>query len=215
MKMNGATEDVIKMHLFPFSLRDKARGWLQSLLPGSINTQEELAQRFLSKFFPPSKTSQLRGEIAQFRQMDFKPLYKAWECFKDFLRHCPQHGYQEWFQIQLFYNGLNGQTRTIMHAAASGTLLSKTTEDAFRLLEEMSTNNCQWPEERSKKAARIHEVDPIISLQPKSRPQQTRQLPSPQRCSQQRVNHGLCFFPEYGGGCYGSRAMLVCEQSEL
>ena len=51
-----------------------------------------------------------------------------------------------------------------MDVAASGTLLSKTTEEAYRLLEEMSTNNCQWPGERSKKAARIHEVDPILSL---------------------------------------------------
>ena len=53
-----------------------------------------------------------------------------------------------------------------MDAAASGTLLSKTVEEAHRLLEEMSTNNCQWPGERSmaKKAARIHEVDPIQSL---------------------------------------------------
>ena len=51
--------------------------------------------------------------------------------------------------------------RTIVDAAASGTLLSKTTEEALRLLEEMSANNCQWPGERSKKAAGIHEVDPF------------------------------------------------------
>ena len=51
-----------------------------------------------------------------------------------------------------------------MDAAASGTLLSKTIEEAHRLLEEMSANNCQWPGECSKKAARIHEVDPIMSL---------------------------------------------------
>ena len=164
VKMNGVTEDVIRMCLFRFSLRDKARGWLQSLQLGSINTWEELAQRFLSKFFLPSKTSQLRGKIAQFRQMDFEPLYEAWQRFKDLLRCCPQHGYQEWFQIQLFYNGLNGQTRTTIEAAASGTLLSKTTKEAFRLLEEMFANNYQWPGERSKKAMKIHEVDPIMSL---------------------------------------------------
>ena len=74
MKMNDVIEDVIRMWLFPFSLRDKARGWLPS---GSINTWEELAQRFLSKFFPPSKTSKLKGEIAQFRQLDFETLYEA------------------------------------------------------------------------------------------------------------------------------------------
>ena len=51
-----------------------------------------------------------------------------------------------------------------MDAAASGTLLSKTSEEAYRLLEEMSANNYQWPEEHSKKAVGIHEVDPIMSL---------------------------------------------------
>ena len=89
------------MCLFPFSLRDGTRGLLQLLQPGIINTWEELTQRFLSNFFPPTKTYQLRGEIVQFRQMDFKSLYEEWERFKDLLRHCPHHGYQEWFQIQL------------------------------------------------------------------------------------------------------------------
>ena len=51
-----------------------------------------------------------------------------------------------------------------MDVVASGTLLSQTVEEAHRLLEEMSANNCQWPRERSKKAAGIHEVDPIVSL---------------------------------------------------
>ena len=50
-----------------------------------------------------------------------------------------------------------------MDAATSDTLLSKTTEEAHRLLEEMSTNNCQWPGERSKKVVGIHEVDSILS----------------------------------------------------
>ena len=38
IKMNGVIEDVIRMRLFPFLLRDKARGWLHSLQLGSINT---------------------------------------------------------------------------------------------------------------------------------------------------------------------------------
>ena len=55
VKMNGVTEDVIRIRLFSFFFRDKARGWLQSLQPGSIGSWEELAQKFLTKFFPPSK----------------------------------------------------------------------------------------------------------------------------------------------------------------
>ena len=53
-----------------------------------------------------------------------------------------------------------------MDAAASGTLLSKAAEEVYRLLEEMSANNCQWPSEHSlaRKVVGIHEVDPIVSL---------------------------------------------------
>ena len=154
------------MRLFLFSLRYKALGWLQSLQPSSVATWEELAQKFLTKFFPLSKTSHLRGEVAQFRQMDFKPLYEAWERFKDLIWRCPQHGYQDWFQIQLFYNGLNGQTQTIIDVVASSTLLSKTMKKAQKLLEEMAANNFQCPNVRSlaKKVARVHEVNPIVSL---------------------------------------------------
>ena len=81
-------------------------------------------------------------------------------------QRCPLHGYQDWFQIQLFYIGLNDQKRKIVDAAAKCILLSKTANEANPLLEKMSTNNCQLPDERSiaKKTAGIHEVDPIVSL---------------------------------------------------
>ena len=56
--------------------------------------------------------------------------------------------------------------RIIVDVAATGTLLSKTVDEAHRLLEEMSANNCQWPGERSiaKKTAGINEVDPMVRL---------------------------------------------------
>ncbi|KAF5481522.1 hypothetical protein F2P56_002164 [Juglans regia] len=66
----------------------------------------------------------------------------------------------------MFYNGLNGQTRTIVDAASGGTLMSKTIEGATYLLEEMASKNCQWPTERTmaKKVARIHELEPLAAL---------------------------------------------------
>ncbi|KAG8650731.1 hypothetical protein MANES_07G068316v8 [Manihot esculenta] len=38
-KMNGVTEDVIRLRLFSFSLRDKAKEWLDFIPPGSITTK--------------------------------------------------------------------------------------------------------------------------------------------------------------------------------
>ena len=42
-KHNGVTDDAIRLRLFPFSLRDKAKVWLNSLPPSLITTWEELA----------------------------------------------------------------------------------------------------------------------------------------------------------------------------
>ena len=38
VKLNGVRLDVIKLQLFPFSLRDVVATWFDSLLVGSVNT---------------------------------------------------------------------------------------------------------------------------------------------------------------------------------
>ena len=38
IKMSGVDHNVIKLKLFPFSLRDKARNWFHNLMSGSIDT---------------------------------------------------------------------------------------------------------------------------------------------------------------------------------
>ena len=38
IKTNGVDHNVIKLKLFPFSLRDKARNWFNNLMSGSIDT---------------------------------------------------------------------------------------------------------------------------------------------------------------------------------
>ena len=51
--------------------------------------------------------------------------------------------------------------RITIDAAAQGSFMSKTPEDAYNLLETMASNNYQWHGERSapKKVAGMHEVD--------------------------------------------------------
>lgn len=85
-----------------------------------------------------SKLAQLWIEFGQFKHNDFEPFFEAWERFKDLLRRCHQYGYQNWMQVEIFYNGLNGQTRTTVDAAARGTLMSKTTENTYSLLDGMA-----------------------------------------------------------------------------
>ena len=68
VKLNGVRPEVIKLHLFPFSLRDITATWYESLPYGSVDTWEELVEAYLGRFFPPSLTSETLREIIVFQQ---------------------------------------------------------------------------------------------------------------------------------------------------
>ena len=52
VKLNGVRPEVIKVLLFPFSLRDIVATWYESLPYGSVDTWEELVEAYLGRFFP-------------------------------------------------------------------------------------------------------------------------------------------------------------------
>ena len=66
VKLNGVRPEVIKLHLFSFSLRDIVATWYESLPYGSVDTWEELVEAYLGRFFPLSLTSERRREIIVF-----------------------------------------------------------------------------------------------------------------------------------------------------
>ena len=63
IKLNGVRPEVIQLQLFPFSLRDMASTWFNSLPYESVNTWEELMGAYFNKFFPPFLHSERRREI--------------------------------------------------------------------------------------------------------------------------------------------------------
>lgn len=91
-KMNRVTDEILKLKLFSYSLRDRARAWLNSLPPDSIATWNDLAEKFLMKYFPPTKNAKLRNDITSFQQLEGESLYETWERHKELLRRCPHHG---------------------------------------------------------------------------------------------------------------------------
>src|ERR1043165_5884370 len=63
VKMNGVSEDIIRLKLFPFSLIGGADEWYKSLPAGSVTSWDELEERFLSYYFSPARTMQLKNDI--------------------------------------------------------------------------------------------------------------------------------------------------------
>ncbi|XP_062075567.1 uncharacterized protein LOC133779647 [Humulus lupulus] len=130
-KLPRVTEDALRLKLFPYSLRDRARAWLNSLLSDFVSTWQEVAERFLMKYFPPTKNAKLRNEITSFQQLDEESLYEAWERFKELLRKFPHHGIPHCIQMETFYNGLNAHTRIVVNASANGALLAKSYNEEY------------------------------------------------------------------------------------
>ena len=77
VKYNGVIEEALRLRLFPLSLSDRAKHWLTSQPPDSITSWNNLVQKFLIKFFPPTKISQLVQEINTFRQFEGENLAEA------------------------------------------------------------------------------------------------------------------------------------------
>ena len=79
VKLNGVKPEVIQLQLFPFSLRDMAATWFNSLPYESVNTWEELMGAYFSKFFPPSLPSEQRREITNSKHGGDENMYTAWK----------------------------------------------------------------------------------------------------------------------------------------
>src|SRR3954469_6749023 len=77
--------DIVKLKHFPFSLRRRAKEWLQSLPRNSIDSWDKCKDAFIEKYYPPAKIIQLRSNIMNFKQLDNEHVAKA-----------PTHGLTTW-----------------------------------------------------------------------------------------------------------------------
>ncbi|XP_047157361.1 uncharacterized protein LOC124828176 [Vigna umbellata] len=106
--------DHVYMRLFPFSLKGKAKEWLKSHPNQSLN-----------------------------KQGPDEPFCEAWERFNSLLRRCPNHGFEDIAQLNIFYNGLRPDTKMILDAVAGGTMMSVDAEQATRIIEALAPTDHQ------------------------------------------------------------------------
>ncbi|GJY82182.1 reverse transcriptase domain-containing protein [Tanacetum coccineum] len=138
MKFPNVPSTSVKLMLFPFSLLGAARIWLEKEPPRSILTWDDLVSKFINKFFPPSKTTNLRNEITIFQQRFDETFYEEWDRFNDLLRACPHHGFSELLQLDTFYNALNSNDQDSLNSAVGGNFLDKMPRDCLRIIESKS-----------------------------------------------------------------------------
>ena len=102
-KKKDVDNDIVKLKLFPFSLRDRAKAWFSSLPKNSIDSWNKCKDAFISKYFPPAKIISLGNDIMNFKQLDHEHVAQAWERMKLMIRNFPTHGLNLWMIIHNFH----------------------------------------------------------------------------------------------------------------
>nr|GEU94867.1 putative reverse transcriptase domain-containing protein [Tanacetum cinerariifolium] len=86
LKFKDVPNDVIKLRMFPYSLEGATKVWYNKEPPNSILTWDDLVNKFVNQFFPPSKTTHLKIEISRLTQRFEETFGEAWERFKEMIR---------------------------------------------------------------------------------------------------------------------------------
>ena len=81
---NGVKPEVIQLQLFPFSLRDMAITWFNSLPQESVNTWEELMRAYFNKFLFPLLQSKQGKEIINSNHEGDEGRHIAWRDFAEY-----------------------------------------------------------------------------------------------------------------------------------
>ena len=138
----------IYLHLFPFSLASKAKEWLKSHPNQSLSSRNDVKEKFLRRFFPLSRYIKAKSDISTFRQGPDEIFCETWERFKVMLRRCPNHGFDDIAQLNIFHNGLRPDTKMILDAAAGGTMMTLDAEQASKIIDALASTDYQAQHDR-------------------------------------------------------------------
>nr|CAN71928.1 hypothetical protein VITISV_020876 [Vitis vinifera] len=124
----GASIDLMRLKLFPFTLKDKTKIWLNSLRPRSIRTWTDLQAEFFEKFFPTHRTNGLKRQILNFSAKENEKFYECW-------------------RVSYFYNGMSSSMKQLLETMCEGDFMSKNPEEAMEFLSYMAEVSRIWDEQ--------------------------------------------------------------------
>ena len=124
----------MRLKLFPFTLKDKAKLWFNSLRSQSIRSWLELQTTFLKKFFPIHRISGLKRQITNFVALDNEKFYACWERYMEVVNACPHHGFDTWMLVSYFYEGMLPTMKQLPETMCGGDFMSKSPNEALDFL---------------------------------------------------------------------------------
>ena len=118
----GVTDmELLKLKVFPLTLKDKANIWFNSLKRRTIWDWGDMQASFLKKFFSTHKTNSLKREIYTFTGFDTSML------------------------VNHYYNGMSSAMKQLLETMCGGHFMSKHPEEAMDYLNYMVDVTPRFP----------------------------------------------------------------------
>ncbi|KAJ4756970.1 F7F22.17 [Rhynchospora pubera] len=162
IKINGVSQQAIRLLLFHFTLKDSARKWYKTLKKGSIRSWDQMAQVFLERYFSTDRSDTIRRELNNFAQKDDETMRDAWERFRDLENSCPHHGIQDWLLIKNFYSGLYDNIKINIDSLSGGAFKRLDATQGRDLLDHCARNYTWYPIPNPRRSGhakhQVHEI---------------------------------------------------------
>ena len=145
----------MRLKLFPFTLKDKAKIWLNSLRPRSIRNWVDLQAEFLKKIFPTHRTNGLKRQISNFSAKENEKFHECWERYMEAINACPHHGFDTWLLVSYFYDGMSSSMKQILETMCGGDFMSKNPDEAMDFLSYVAEVSRGWDEPNSREKGKF------------------------------------------------------------
>ncbi|RVW70859.1 hypothetical protein CK203_059403 [Vitis vinifera] len=152
----GASIDLMRLKLFPFTLKEKAKVWLNSLRPRSIRSWTDLEAKFLKKIFPTHRTNGLKRQISNFSAKENEKFYECWEIYMEAINACPHHGFDTWLLVSYFYDGMSSSIKQLLETMCGGDFMSKNPDEAINFLSYVAEVSRGWDEPNAREVGRMN-----------------------------------------------------------
>ncbi|GKB22126.1 hypothetical protein Tco_0856049 [Tanacetum coccineum] len=137
------------LRVFPITLTEATKIWVNILSLGTVDSLDLLKKAFIQRHCPPSKTAKQLKEIRNFKQEGDETLYQAWEWYNDLLYKCPTHDINSHQKVNIFYNGLSTMNRKLLDS--QGTIPGMTLAQTLTVVQTMVDHSQKWHDGSSRR----------------------------------------------------------------
>ena len=142
-KEDATNLDLMRLKIFPLTLKDKAKIWLNSLRLRTIRNWTEMQAEFLKNFFSTHRTNSLKRQIYTFAANENQKFY---QCF------------DTWLLVNHFYDGMSPAMKQLLETMCGGDFLSKNPEEAMDFLNYVAEASKAWDEPNPREVERMRPI---------------------------------------------------------